>query len=110
MSRVNQADFYLIEQRIYFYLGFPAVLSCQISGSPPPVIIWHKIDRDNKKARVRTNDTIEILLSDWSDGHMTSSLNIDNVSRTDYGHYVCTASNSQGMVCTQIINTLSIKK
>ena len=41
---------------------------------------------------------MEILLSDWTDNHMTSSLIIESLTDVNYGQYVCAASNTYGKV------------
>ena len=49
-------------------------------------------------AAVHSHGDTDIVISDYTDGEVTSSLVIGSVKAEDYGHYVCMATNGHGKV------------
>ena len=47
---------------------------------------------------VHSHGDTDIVISDYTDGVVTSSLVMGSVSAEDYGHYVCMAANGHGKV------------
>ena len=47
---------------------------------------------------VRSGATSEVIISDYTDGVMTSSLVMESVTETELGEYVCSAANIHGEV------------
>ena len=47
---------------------------------------------------LKTHDGIDISISNFTDGKITSSLLIDDVHESDFGQYICVANNIHGMV------------
>ena len=69
--------------------GEPASLSCTISGQPPPVISW---------SRLETGANLSSLMTGFTAGSQTSSLVWEKVERQQFGNYSCRASNMMGEV------------
>ena len=74
-------------------LGGSAKLQCHVTGLPVPMVSW--LDSAGHMIKSSTKHSIEI--SDFSDGKVTSSLNLYNLSEADMGSYTCLSSNSLGM-------------
>ena len=47
---------------------------------------------------VHSHGDTDIVISDYTDGVVTSSLVLGSVKAEDYGHYVCKATNGHGKV------------
>ena len=102
--------------------GHAATLTCRVTAVPVPVITWHRVtvagnisDEMNTAAAVgdemntaaaageamtavHSHGDTDIVISDYTDGVVTSSLVLGSVKAEDYGHYVCTATNGHGKV------------
>lgn len=66
-------------------LGTVAKVHCKAQGTPPPIVHWEK----------------EGTMSDGFPGHITDmngTLHFNGVLSEDKGRYLCTASNSQGVI------------
>lgn len=72
-------------------VGKETILECIISASPLGVTSW---TRNNK----RLSNSIKYELDLYNDGQdkITLSLRIAHIDRSDFGEYVCEASNSLG--------------
>ena len=102
--------------------GHAATLTCRVTAVPVPVITWHRVtaagnisdemntaaaagDEMNTAAAageamtaVHSHGDTDIVISDYTDGVVTSSLVLGSVKAEDYGHYVCMATNGHGKV------------
>jgi hypothetical protein len=67
-------------------IGSSAVLRCEMTGLPPPVITWYK---DKKLVTRNTSRFITIT---------EKSLEFDNASRADAGVYQCRGENYGGVI------------
>ncbi|XP_069363310.1 protein amalgam-like isoform X2 [Maniola hyperantus] len=65
--------------------GGDLLLTCDVSGSPPPKIVWSR-DEDNVNKRLQENDATFI----------GNTVSIKNVRRSHSGRYYCYAFNGQG--------------
>ena len=74
-------------------LGGSAKLQCHVTGLPVPMVSW----LDSAGHTIRSSSKHSIEISDFSDGKVTSSLNLYNLSKADMGSYTCLSSNSLGM-------------
>ncbi|XP_046350652.1 limbic system-associated membrane protein-like [Haliotis rufescens] len=81
----------LHNSRISQMVGKETILECIISASPLGVTSW---TRNNK----RLSNSIKYELDLYNDGQdkITLSLRIAHIDRSDFGEYVCEASNSLG--------------
>lgn len=66
-------------------LGTVAKIHCKAQGTPPPLIHWEKLDSG-----------VEGFASHVTD--MNGTLHFNGVLIEDKGKYLCTASNSQGVI------------
>ncbi|ESO84448.1 hypothetical protein LOTGIDRAFT_71201, partial [Lottia gigantea] len=78
-------------------LGADIILKCQITGNPPPAILWY-----NNKFRLFNTERIKIL----DEG---SRLKVMNISATDNGVYSCRAENVAGAVDSSNNFLLNVK-
>jgi len=84
------------ESTIYQAPGYPAHLSCQVSAVPVPAVVWYRIGQSTGPAMIKSNGDVSIMIEDYKDGVMTSSLIFDNTTTDHYGQYSCNASNLLG--------------
>ena len=73
-------------------LGKPAKLQCHVTGLPVPMVSW----LDSSGDIIKSSSKHSIEISDFSDGKVTSSLHLHNLSAEDMGHYTCLSSNLMG--------------
>lgn len=66
-------------------LGTVAKIHCKAQGTPPPMIHWEKIDNSGDGLATHVTD-------------MNGTLHFNGVLIEDKGKYLCTASNSQGVI------------
>lgn len=66
-------------------LGSVAKVHCKAQGTPPPIVHWEKEGKG-----------IEGLANHITD--MNGTLHFNGVQSDDKGRYLCTASNSQGVI------------
>ena len=78
--------------------GYPSSLSCEVTAAPVPAVTWYRVGSPTGPAIIRSHQDISIIIQDYKDGRMTSSLVFDNVTLEDFGEYSCNASNSLGQV------------
>lgn len=66
-------------------LGSLAKVHCKAQGTPPPIVRWEKegLGADNLPAHITD---------------MNGTLHFNGVLIDDKGKYICTASNSQGVI------------
>ena len=50
---------------------------------------------------IRSGENIEVIISDYMDGVVTSALVMESVMETEAGEYVCSAANIHGTVSHQ---------
>lgn len=86
-------------RHVYTALGRGARLECLVSAAPVPAVTWTRVN-DTGAEVVRSGENIEVTISDYTDGVITSSLVLDSV--TEAGEYVCSAVNIHGKVSHQI--------
>ena len=78
--------------------GYPSSLSCQVTAAPVPSVSWYRLGSPLGPTIIRSKGDLSMVIEDYRDGRMTSSLVFHNVSRDDFGEYSCNASNSLGQV------------
>lgn len=66
-------------------LGSAAKLHCKAQGTPPPIVHWQKEGMDSESFPEHITD-------------MNGTLHFNGVQIEDKGKYICTASNSQGII------------
>jgi len=77
--------------------GYPATLSCQVAGVPVPLVAWHKLGQGSENQTVvHSHGDTDLVIEDYKDGLLTTSLEFGKISYEDYGDYSCNASNSLG--------------
>ena len=86
-------------RHVYTALGRGAHLECLVTAAPVPVITWTRVN--NNTEMVRSGENIEVIISDYMDGVITSSLVLESVTEMEAGEYVCSAANIHGMVSHQ---------
>ncbi|KAG1651109.1 Down syndrome cell adhesion molecule-like protein Dscam2 [Nymphon striatum] len=78
-------------------LGSDITIDCQVTGYPPPVIIWKLAGED-----------ISLFTSISSNSHRqvysNGSLSILNLTKKDSGRYLCQASNGVGNGISKVVN------
>ena len=111
-AHAQQPQVTAAEEHVAQAPGHAATLTCRVTAVPVPVITWHRVmaaanisDEMNTAAAageemtaVHSHGDTDIVISDYTDGEVTSSLVMGSVSAEDYGHYVCMAANGHGKV------------
>lgn len=85
------------EHTIYQAPGYPAYLSCEITAVPVPMVSWYRLGISTGPTMIRSQGDQSIMIEDYKDGVMISSLVLENVTAGDYGQYSCNGSNYQGL-------------
>ena len=78
---------------VYTGLGHQFVLSCSVSAWPRAAVVWsrqHRTIRDSARLTTRLRGDTHYLF-------------VYNVTDTDFGEYVCTASNRLGVERQNIV-------
>ena len=78
--------------------GYPSSLSCEVTAGQFPSVSWYRLGSSLGPTIIRSKGDLSMVIEDYKDGRMTSSLVFHNVSRDDFGEYSCNASNSLGQV------------
>ena len=78
--------------------GYPPSLSCEVTAVPVPAVSWYRLGLSKDPAMIKSHGDTSILIADYKDGRMVSSLVLDNVTQQDYGQYSCNATNTHGQV------------
>ena len=86
--------------------GYPSSLSCEVAGVPVPSVSWYKLQSSMGPTIIRSQDDLSMVIDDYKDGKMTSSLVFHNVSQDQFGEYSCNASNVIGKVGSTHINEM----
>ena len=121
-AHAQQPQVTAAEEHVAQAPGHAATLTCRVTAVPVPVITWYRVtaagnisDEMNIAAAagdemttdaaagdemtaVHSHGDTDIVISDYTDGEVSSSLVIGSVSAEDYGHYVCMATNGHGKV------------
>jgi len=84
-------------RHVHTRLGLGARLECLVSAAPVPAVTWYRIN-DTGAEVIRSNENIEIIISDYTDGVITSSLVLESMTGSEAGEYVCSAGNIHGKV------------
>ena len=84
------------ESTIYQAPGYPAYLRCEITAVPVPMVTWYRLGLSTGPTMMRSQGEMSIMIEDYKDGVMISSLVLENVTTGDYGEYSCNGSNYQG--------------
>ncbi len=81
------------------YVGTNATFTCTVSGTPPPMIYWYRIE-DGGDLQVVDSDEDVVIVYNETGGVYFTSLTLLDVGPDDDGGYYCQASNeiSAGMV------------
>ena len=92
-------------RHVYTALGRGARLECLVTAAPVPAVTWIRLNNTEAEV-VRSGENFEILISDYMDGVITSSLLMESVTEAEAGEYVCSAANIHGKVSHQILELL----
>ena len=84
-------------RHVYTALGRGARLECLVTAAPVPAVTWTRVNGTGAEV-VRSGENIEVTISDYTDGVITSSLVLDSVTEAEAGEYVCSAVNIHGKV------------
>ena len=82
---------------VYQHPGYPATVTCEVVAAPAPMISWWRVTNDSDVTRLRSDDHLDVVISGYRDGVVSSSVSIDSVTSEHYGQYVCEASNLHGV-------------
>ena len=111
-AHAQQPQVTAAEEHVAQAPGHAATLTCRVTAVPVPVITWYRVTAagnisdemntaaaaDEEMMAVHSHGNTDIVISDYTDGEVTSSLVMGSVSAEDYGHYVCMATNGHGKV------------
>ena len=78
--------------------GYPSSLSCEVTAAPVPAVSWYRVGSPMGPAIIRSHQDISIIIQDYKEGMMISSLVFDNVTHEDFGEYLCNATSYLGQV------------
>ena len=84
-------------RHVHTALGREARLECLVTAAPVPAVTWYRVN-DTGAEVIRSNENIEIIISDYTDGVITSSLVLESMTGSEAGEYVCSAGNIHGKV------------
>ena len=84
-------------RHVHTPLGREARLECWVTGAPVPAITWYRVNNTVAEV-IRSSENIEIIISDYTDGVITSSLVMESMTGSEAGEYVCSARNIHGKV------------
>ena len=84
-------------RNVHTSLGREARLECLVTGAPVPAVTWYRVNNTGAKV-IRSSENIEIIISDYTDGVITSSLVMESMAGSETGEYVCSARNIHGKV------------
>jgi len=89
-------------------LGLSVSLLCIAEAHPPPKVEWYReiynSDGTEKLEKVHMSAKSEIAINEFRDFYQLVSLTINQVEQSDYGVYICAATNSKGDKDTMRIN------
>jgi hypothetical protein len=89
-------------------LGLSVSLLCIAEAHPPPKVEWYREirtpDGTEKLEKIHMSAKSEIAINEFSDFYQLVSLTINQLEKSDYGVYICTATNSKGDKDTMRIN------
>ena len=78
--------------------GYPSSLSCEVTAIPVPAVSWYRLESPLGPTMMKSRGDISMMIDEYKDGRMTSSLVFYNVTQEDYGQYSCNATNIMGQV------------
>ena len=60
--------------------GYPSSLSCQVTAAPVPSVSWYRLGSPLGPTIIRSKGDLSMVIEDYKDGMITSSLLFHNVS------------------------------
>ena len=93
-----------VHQLIYQAPGYPSSLSCEVTAAPVPAVSWYRLGSHMGHTIIKSHQDISIMIEDYKEGRMISSLVFDNVTQEDFGEYSCNATNTLGQVRYKMIS------
>ena len=88
--------------------GNEVMISCQVIGYPPPLIVWSRSDT-TLNDRVSVSDSVSVSTGYGNVTRVSANLTITNASREDTGVYTCSANNSIGSDSSNVSITVQCK-
>jgi len=76
--------------------GYAASLSCEVAGVPVPSVSWYSLMTPQGPTMMKSQADLSLVIDDYKDGKMISSLLFHNITTQQFGQYSCNASNRLG--------------
>ena len=80
--------------------GYSSSLSCEVAGVPVPSVSWYRLRSPMGPSMMKSQDDLSLVIHDYKDGKMISSLVFHNITQDRFGQYSCNATNYLGQVQT----------